>query len=606
MANILEHARKIDPLSLNAVEVRRLSREVRRGGLVPEARIAYAGNIVFEPLPEFLEAHLACYGTTATSYIAAFGQPLQELLNPASALHRFDPNFLLLHSELDALLPGLLDHRLDDTTDSRRHTVAEVLDAVEPIVRAALDTTHAIVLLTNFVGPDCYDLGLADSRSEFGEQEFFSQLNSALGKTFRAEPRVQIVDLCRLMAFHGRGRARDRRLYYVAKLPWHESFLPVLADELVRHVNAGLGRIRKCLVVDLDNTLWGGVLGEDGPLGVRVGPDDPVAEAHFDLQRRILAIKRRGVLLAACSKNNPADVEEVFRLRPDMPLRRGDFACMEVGWEMKHEGLQRIAADLSIGTDSLVFLDDNPAEIELIRQVMPEVECVLVPADPALRPTCLDRVHSLDRVVITAEDLAKTRQYQDNAVRNSARRQFSDLHEYLHSLKTRIAIRPASHEMLARAHQLFSKTNQFNLTTRRYTLAQLEAFSIDANARLLMIHAEDRFGDMGWISAVLLQDMQQPVARINNFVLSCRAMGRAIESAILNHVKAACFARPNCLAITAEYAPTAKNAPVRELYEEHGFSVTATSADGHKTYRFNRDNDARTTCDWIEVELISQ
>ena len=160
--------------------------------------------------------------------------------------------------------------------------------------------------------------------------------------------------------------------------------------------------------------------------------------------------------------------------------------------------------------------------------------------------------------------------------------------------------------MLARAHQLFSKTNQFNLTTRRYTLAQLEAFSLDANARLLMIHAEDRFGDMGWISAVLLQDMQQPVARIDNFVLSCRAMGRAIESAILNHVKAACFARPTCLAITAEYAPTAKNAPVRELYEEHGFSVTATSADGHKTYRFNRDNDARTTCDWIEVELISQ
>lgn len=602
MTALLEHARKLDPMNLNAVELRRLSREVRRVGLTPEARIAFAGNIEFEPLPEFLEAHLACHGLTAASHVAPFGQPLQELLNPASGLHHFDPNFLLLHTEPAALLPGLVDRRPDGTADGLRNGVTEILNAVEPVVRAVLDTTNAIVLLTNFVGPDCYDLGLADSRSEFGEQEFFAQINSALARAFRAEQRVQIVDLCRLMAFHGRGRARDRRLYYVAKLPWHESFLPVLADEIVRHVNAGLGRIRKCLVVDLDNTLWGGVLGEDGPLGVRVGAGDPVAEAHFDLQRRILAIRRRGVLLAACSKNNPADVEELFRVRPEMPLRRDDFVRMEIGWEMKHEALRRIAADLNIGTDSLVFLDDNPAEIELIRQVMPEVECVLVPNDPALRPTCLDRVHSLDRAVITAEDLAKTRQYHENAVRDSARREFSDLHGYLRSLATKITIRPATHELLARAHQLFSKTNQFNLTTRRYTLANLEEFTTDPASRLLMIHAEDRFGDLGWIGAVALRGLDEPEVRIDSFVLSCRAMGRAIETAILNHVEALCFGRQDCSALTAEYLRTRRNEPVREFYEEHGFSVTGADASGHKTYRLGRrEHHARMDCDWIAV-----
>lgn len=597
MTSLLEHARKIDPMSLNAAELRRLSREVRRVGLTPEARIAFAGNIVFEPLPEFLEAHLVCHGLTAASYIAPFGQPLQELLNPDSGLQRFDPNFLLLHTEPAALI----DHRLDDTADGWRNGVTEILNTVEPVVRAALEMTNAVVLLTNFVGPDCYDLGLADSRSEFGEQEFFAQINSALARAFRAEPRVQIVDLCRLMAFHGRGRARDRRLYYVAKLPWHESFLPVLADEIVRHVNAGLGRIRKCLVVDLDNTLWGGVLGEDGPLGVRVGAGDPVAEAHFDLQRRVLAIKRRGVLLAACSKNNPTDVEEVFRVRPEMPLRRDDFVRMEIGWEMKHEALRRIAADLNIGTDSLVFLDDNPAEIELVRQVMPEVECVLVPSDPALRPTCLDRVHSLDRAVITAEDLAKTQQYRENAVRESVRHEFSDLHEYLHSLRTRITIRPATHELLARAHQLFAKTNQFNLTTRRYTLADLEKFTSDPASRLIMIHAEDRFGDLGWVGAIALRGLEGSEVRIDSFVLSCRAMGRAIETAILNHIETLCLALPGCNALTAEYLPTRKNEPVRELYEEHGFVVTAADAGGHKTYRLGRRDHASMTCDWIEV-----
>jgi FkbH-like protein len=286
-----------------------------------------------------------------------------------------------------------------------------------------------------------------------------------------------------------------------------------------------------------------------------------------------------------------------------MPLRRDDFVCMEIGWEMKHEGLRRIAADLNIGTDSLVFLDDNPAEIELIRQVMPEVECVLVPSDPALRPTCLDRIHSLERSAITAEDLVKTRQYQENAVRHSQRRQFSDLHEYLHSLNTKIRIRPASSEMLARAHQLFSKTNQFNLTTRRYTLAELQKFAADPASRLLMIHAEDRFGDFGWIGAVLIRDMDGPEARIDSFVLSCRAMGRAIETAILNHIMSLCFERPECRALTAEYLPTAKNPPVRELYEEHGFSVASSNPDGAKTYRLERGQDNRTACDWIAVEL---
>jgi FkbH-like protein len=601
MSGILEHARKLDPFALSSIEIHKLSREVRKADIVRDARISFTGNIVFEPLPEFLEAHLACHGTLASSHVAPFGQVLQEVLNPASGLRQFDPNFVLLHLELDSLLPGLLDRRVD-TEHGWHSCVDEVLGAVVPLVRAALNSTQAIVLLTNFVGPDCYDLGLADSRAEFGEQEFFSQLNSALGKAFRAEPRVQIVDLCRLMALHGRARARDRRLYYVAKIPWHESFLPLLADELVRHINTGLGRIRKCLVLDLDNTLWGGVLGEDGPMGVHVGMDDPVAEAHFDLQRRILAIKRRGVLLAVCSKNNPADVEEVFRLRPEMPLRKDDFVCMEVGWEMKHEGLQRIAKQLNIGTDSLVFLDDNPAEIELIRQVMPEVECVLVPADAALRPACLNRVHSLDRAVITAEDLQKTRQYRDNAGRETARQEFADLHDYLHSLQTRIRIVTAAPDQLPRVHQLFSKTNQFNVTTKRYSLVELQAVAADADSLLLVVHAEDRFGDFGWIGAALLRGMSQSVVHIDSFILSCRAMGRAIESAVLNEIKQRCFARAACLALTAEYVPTAKNIPVRELYEEHGFAVVSVDASLHKHYRLDRGSSSLSACDWIACE----
>jgi len=604
-ATAIDRARQLDPLKLSSVEIRRLSREVRLSKLTADVRIAFSGNVVFEPLPEFTEVHLACDGLMASSHITPFGQTQQELLDPESGLRRFDANFLMLHFELDALLPGLRDRPIGEGPGGWRTLVKEVIAAIEPAVRAALENTNSVVLLTNFTGPDCYELGIADSRAEFGQQEFFSKLNSTLSKAFRTEPRVQIVDLCRIMAYHGRGRARDRRLYYVAKVPWHESFLPVLAEELVRHIGAALGRIRKCLVVDLDNTLWAGVLGEEGPDGILVGMGDPVAEAHFDLQRRILALKQRGILLAICSKNNPADVDEVFQIRTDMPLRRDDFACVEVGWELKIDGLQRIAAELNIGTDSLVFLDDNPAEIELVRQFMPEVECVTVPPDPALRPMCLDRVHSLDRALITAEDFARTTQYQANARRNSESRRFSDLRDYLMSLKTRIVVREPSPDLLPRIHQLFTKTNQFNLTSRRYAIGQLERWMADDASSVLIAHAEDRFGDLGWIGAILVHDLDTSEARIDNFVLSCRVMGRAIESAMLNRVKELAFERHGCQTIVAEFLPTAKNAPVREFFEEHGFTVAESMVDGGKRYRLRRQDSSTTPCDWLAVVINS-
>lgn len=274
---------------------------------------------------------------------------------------------------------------------------------------------------------------------------------------------------------------------------------------------------------------------------------------------------------------------------------------MEIGWGRKDQALRRIAHALNLGTDSLVFLDDNPAEIELIRQSMPEVECVLLPADVALRPACLDRIHSLDRLTLTAEDAGKTEQYRQNALRDAVRHEFGDLREYFHSLRTRIEIRPAGQELMPRAHQLFMKTNQFNVTTRRPGLGELQAAAGDAGHCLLMVRAEDRFGDLGWIGAVLLCGLDEAEVEIDSFVLSCRAMGRGIESAILNRVKSLCFAKSSCSALAARYIPTARNAPVRELFESEGFELVRTDADGTKHYRLERHRSVPTPCDWIDV-----
>jgi FkbH-like protein len=236
---------------------------------------------------------------------------------------------------------------------------------------------------------------------------------------------------------------------------------------------------------------------------------------------------------------------------------------------------------------------------------MPEVECVAVPEDPSLRPTCLDRIHSLERAVITAEDLARTRQYQDNAKRSSERRQFADLRGYLMSLGTRVSIRIADADMLARTQQLFAKTNQFNLTTRRYTAGEIEALARDPAAAIVMAHAEDRFGDIGWIGAVVVRGLGGEEASIEAFVLSCRAMGRAVETVLLDYVRQLCFEWPACRYIVAEFLPTAKNAPVIEFYEEHGFEVVAMLERGGKRYRLGRDDSRPAKCDWLTVEARS-
>ncbi|WP_116810492.1 HAD-IIIC family phosphatase [Steroidobacter cummioxidans] len=577
-----------DPLTLSAGDVRRFARELTQASGEPHVRIAFGGNVTFDPLPEYVLVHLACAGLVPVFHAIEFGQVTQTLLDPHSQLHCFKPDLIFLHWELEH---GIAGH------EQRRAFV----DSVCATVATALASTDATILLSNFFDHGDDGAGLADWRGEPDPQELFAELNRNIAKQFRFEPRVQLVDIARLTAQFGRSRARDLRLYLLARIPWHESFMPLLADELTRHIKVALGRVRKCLVVDLDNTLWAGVLGEDGPRGVRVGKGDATSEAHYRLQQKLLVIKQRGILLAACSKNNPEDVAELFRIRTDMPLRAEDFVCMRIGWDSKDQGLQHIAAELNIGTDSLVFLDDNPAEIELIRRALPEVECVLLPQDSALSVSCLDRIHSLDRALITHEDWDKSAHYRQGSAREAARRQFVELPEYLRSLETTIELQPLSRDLVARAHQLFMKTNQFNATGRRYGLGELQRCVDDASRIAVMVHAKDRFGDLGWIAAAILSRSQEPCAHLDNLVISCRALGRGLEVALLNSLKLICFELYPLEYLTAEYRPSKKNSPVSEVFPRAGFVLITPGDADIRRYQLSRDRSLYAPCDWIRV-----
>jgi FkbH-like protein len=345
------------------------------------------------------------------------------------------------------------------------------------------------------------------------------------------------------------------------------------------------------------------VVGEEGAAGVKIGRGDPEAEAFLDFQHRLKALQAQGVLLAACSKNNLADVVEVFETRGEMPLQLADFAAREIGWEPKHEGLRKIAAALNIGTDSLVFLDDNPAEVSLVAQMLPEVKAVLLPPDPAEYAGVLERLTGFERSAVLAEDRAKTEQYRQNREREELRLQAgagADLGSYLASLRTELEIRRARRDDLERIHQLFNKTNQFNVTTQRYSLSEIERCAAAQQCELWVARARDRFGDLGTVAVLLLKQEGRSLL-VDSLLMSCRAMGRGLETALVNHIKTRLLEHRGLLEVRARFIPTAKNKPVENLFESHGFRITETRSQGEKLYALGRSEARPEGCGWIHV-----
>lgn len=590
----------LDRLTANDYSLLSRSLQARQGGEAGEVRIAYLGNFTLDLLPRYVDVCCAREGLRTSSYVGRFGQYVQELLEEGSPLVQFKPDVAFLALSLRLLRPDLMGAFSSMSADERRNLREEIASHLESWASTAVDRLPATLLIGNFPSPSYPLAGVADVKAEYAEAEFYLELNLELLRRFKANPRVRLFDLERLASRYGKERILDPKMYYLAKMEWSPGFLPVVAGEMVRQVKAVRNLGRKCVVLDLDNTLWGGVVGEDGPAGVKIGYGDPEAEAFLDFHYKLKALQDRGILLAVCSKNNRADVVEVFDTRPEIPLKLADFAASEICWDPKHEGLRKIAAALNIGTDSLVFLDDNPAEISLIQQMMPEVKAVLLPPDPAEYASLIERMDDFEKAEILEEDRRKSEQYRENRQRQELQDASGDIRSYLESLRTELEVRLAKQEDLARVHQLFNKTNQFNLTTERYSLAEVERFATSPACELWVARARDRFGDLGTIGVVLLKKIGR-MATIDSFLMSCRAMGRGIETAIMNHVKHRLVEDRSGLELRGRYFPTAKNKPVESFYEQQGFRLLESAPSGEKLYGLRRDEVRIEPCDWIRV-----
>jgi FkbH-like protein len=412
--------------------------------------------------------------------------------------------------------------------------------------------------------------------------EISSGLNRQLWEIASETAGVHILNYETLTAFHGKGSIADQRLRHLARMEiGHEMFLK-LARMMLAHMVALCGFGRKCVVLDLDNTLWGGIVGEDGPSELQLGPEYP-GSAFVEFQQALLALYRRGVLLAINSKNNNADALAVLEHHPSMVLHPEHFAAMRINWKDKCENIEAIASELNLGLDAMVFVDDSPAERELMRRLRPEVLTPEWPTDPVLYASALEELLDFASISVTGEDLRRGEMYSAERGRSSLKERSATLQEYLFGLKMQVSIKEAEAVDIPRVTQLVQKTNQFNLTTRRYSFAQVENFLRADNTVVYVLRNTDAFGDNGLVGvAVVVKEVggdSDPIWRIDSLLMSCRVLGRTIEDAFLHFLLNEANGK-GAQYMVGEFIPTNKNIMVKDFYRDAGFRPAEVSERG--------------------------
>ena len=433
-------------------------------------------------------------------------------------------------------------------------------------------------------------MGNNEQRLPVSPAHLVTQLNQEMRKCAQ-DTGVSLLSLDAWAAETGIAEWFDPALWYTAKQEVHPRAAVLYGDQLGRLLAALRGRSAKCLVLDLDNTLWGGVVGDDGVEGLVLGQGSPAGEAFLALQQYALQLAQRGVLLAVCSKNDHANAVAPFETHPEMVLRRKDIACFVANWQDKATNLRTIAETLQIGLDALVFVDDNPAERQVIRRELPMVAVPELPEEPEGYVGCLAAAGYFEAVTLTAEDRQRTELYRANAERESLRATATDLAGYLRALHMELVWSRFDELGLKRIVQLINKTNQFNLTTRRYTEAEVRAVMDDPAALTLQLRLTDVHGDNGMIGVVIARPAhaEHDTLALDTWLMSCRVLGRGVEAATLN-VIAACAREMGYRRIIGRYAPTAKNGMVREHYSRLGFSQVGEEKDGSTTWVLALEN----------------
>jgi FkbH-like protein len=503
-------------------------------------------------------------------WLAPYGQIEQQALDPQSSLHKQKPDVILILPQLDQLAPELSFRFLAHTPAALEKFRDQLTARLSEVLWGIRSGSKAKILMGNFTPPLWNAAGLAESSLETSQARFIQDLNGQLTKICSTFPDALILDVHRAATEVGLDHWRDERLEFLAKSPWSSEAMSKVAKASARRLHSWFSTPSKCLVLDMDNTLWGGVLGEAGIDGIALGPDYP-GNVFVDFQKRILALRDTGILLAAASKNNAADVEDVLTNHPSCLLKREHFSAFEVHWEDKATSLRRIATSLNIGLDSLVFFDDNPAERAWVKEQLPEVTVLDVSTNILSYSSTLADCDCFDLTSLTTEDLSRSQLYAEDLQRRELQTQTGSLEDFLRGLDMTLTFGQADEQSLPRIVQLLGKTNQFNLTTRRHNAAELQAM-LDAGGIILWAKLRDRFGDNGLIAVGIVLPEDAVTWRLDSFLMSCRVIGRGVETALLAALANAAKNR-GAQSLIGEFIPTQKNFVIADFLPANGFSM---------------------------------
>jgi FkbH-like protein len=560
-------ARSLDTLKYSDYVKNLRALEERRADARP-LRVAILRSYTAETIAPVLRFRLLLEGFRPDLYFGGYDQYVQDIVDSGSGLYAFKPDVVLLLTRIEELLPDFVSAFGARAGADWRATIEAKARELAELVATVQRQAAAQVLVQNLVLSGDVFWGAYDAQTEGGQGYLVAEFNRLLARELAGSPGAFVWDFNRFVQNVGYEQLFDAKMWHYAKDPYRQSAYPRIVDDLMRYLSSALGKAKKCVAVDLDNTLWGGIVGEDGLEGIALGQSYP-GNCYRALQQELLKLYHRGILLAINSKNNEADALEVIDKHPDMILRREHFASTQINWNDKASNLRAIAEDLNIGLDSIVMIDDNPAECEQIREQLPACEVVCLPDKPYLLAQAVRSLRGTENVRLTSEDRKKGAMYKEQVARKREQSQYTSLDEFLRSLAIEISIDPATSYSIPRIAQLTQKTNQMNTTTRRYTEAQVVDMVEGGRKSVFSVSARDKFGDSG-IVGVFILDMAAPECRIDTFLLSCRVIGRNLEASMLRFIGD--FARDNgATKLIGEFLPTAKNAPAAGMFPKLGF-----------------------------------
>ena len=556
-------------------------RAVAAGALAPatkKRRVALVGGANLRPLVDFIAHFAAVLGSVDCElWTGDYDNYFAEILDRESSLYQFKPEIvLILPSERRCTYTGPLASPRSEQEDAARRIARELLDLCATVYQ----NSKAEVVLGNFRLSPYFDPGPMRSSSLTSDYSFRRFVNSILG--IELPSYAHICDIEFISNRVGNLAGMDDRTWFESKQPFAAKLMVEVAREFA-HVLANIGvAAKKVAVLDLDNTLWGGVIGDDGLEGIELGTTSPRGEAFRDFQQCLLELTRRGVLLAVCSKNDYDKAIEPFEKHPEMILRLKDIVSFKANWDPKSDNIRQIAQDLNLGLDSLVFIDDNPAEIDIVRQFVPEVSTLWAGDDPSLFAQRLKDSRLFEFRSVTAEDVQRVQQYKQETERKQLLESATDMGAYLNSLEMTGTIRSFDLLDAPRIAQLIAKSNQFNLTTRRRTEAEVQAVIDDPTYAGFTMRLADRFGEHGLI-AIVVSKVSGRDFEVDTWLMSCRVLKRQVEEEVLNQIVRLAV-QHDCNRVIGRYIPSPKNSMVRDLFPRMGFEHLRQEDGGTEVY----------------------